>query len=202
MAGLLAYCSAELADNAKVTVAKAKEFLPWMPECYRLYDVLSEADNWQDRQRWASAAPKALGERLYSRLAAMPDLPAGAATIVKPRAEGKGLWAGLLGGSKPKEAPGDEFEVRAKLMAALLAADKPGDKPGRGAGQPGRAVLGGPGALIREVSFLQSWEQMRTHYGDDEFLAKSRRWWPITRMWRSSTATSARSRNGRRPWQN
>ena len=160
-------------------VAKADELLPRMPECYRLYDALCEPENWQDLQRGAPMAAKALGERLYPRLAVMPDLPADADAIVKKRTGGKGLWANLLGGPKPAATPEDEFAVRAKLIAALQA-EKSGDKkPAAGAtpgaaepsdrGEPSWAALA---RLIREVSFLQSWEQMRTHYGNDEFLAQ------------------------------
>ena len=176
MAGLLAYCSAELADNAKVTVAKAKEFLPWMPECYRLYDVLSEAENWQDLPSVGFSRAEGAGrETLFA--------VGGHARSARRRRHDRQAACrreGAVGGpARRVQAEGVAWGTNspsgAKLIAALLAvrqapaAAEPGAAEPSDRGEPSWAALV---RLIREVSFLQSWEQMRTHYGDDEFLAQ------------------------------
>ena len=183
LAGLLAFCSAELAHHPKVATAKAAELLPWMPECYRLYYVQCLPENPEflgDVQQGADTAAKVFGERLYGRLLAMPGLPEGAAAIAKQRPAAKGLLDKLLGDSKP-ESPEEEFDARGQLMAALLAAGQPagkasaeksGDKNSdkiaavAAAGGEGPAPRGEPSwhvlaRLIRDVSFLQIWCQVR-----------------------------------------
>ncbi len=91
LAGLLAYCSARLAQNGGVMQAKATELLPWMPGCYRLRHGQCISGDYQSRRRGAATASKVFAERLYGRLLAMPGLPAGAAAIAKQRPAAKGL---------------------------------------------------------------------------------------------------------------
>ena len=105
LAGLLAYCSAELANNSRLAMAKATELLPGMPECYRLYHEQDLSGNLRWLHRGGSAASKVFGEKLYARLAAMPGLPEGAGrdrqaakrgkrTLGKPsRCAEAGRWA-------------------------------------------------------------------------------------------------------------
>ena len=128
LAGLLAYCSAELAHNPQVALAKAAELLPWMPQCYRLYHGLCDSSDQNELRRAAPAAAKVFAETLYARLLAMPGLPERAAAIAKPRGVGKGLLENLFGESKPAPSPDEEFDARAQLMAALLAAGQPAGK--------------------------------------------------------------------------
>ena len=189
LAGLLAYCSARLAQNGRLLSAKVTELLPWMPECYRLQHGQCISGDYESRRHGAAAASKLFGERLYGRLAAMPGLPADAAAIVKQRGAGQGLWGNLLGGAKPAAAPEEEFNARAQLMTALLDADRPADKalPDKtgsekngaknAAGAEGPVDRGEPSwsvlaRLIRDVSFMQAWDQVETMGATDEFLAQ------------------------------
>ena len=74
LAGLLAYCSAELAGNTKIAVSKAKEPSPSMPERYPFYDGLcanGDLDEIQQgRLRWQTRR-----RQIHPELSAMSGLP-------------------------------------------------------------------------------------------------------------------------------
>ena len=174
LAGLLAYCSAELAGNTKIAVSKAKELLPSMPECYPFYDGLCANGDLDEIQQGASRRQTCWATKLYPELAAMSGLPESVTEILKQGGGGKGFLENLLAGDEA--APAEEFRTRGRLMAALRAAGTP-TADGRAPADRGEPSWSALGNLISETSFLQTWRQV--HFCEvrdgnaDEFLARA-----------------------------
>ena len=106
LAGLLAYCSAELAGNTKIAVSKAKELLPSMPECYPFYDGLCANGDLDEIQQGAFAPGRRAPNKLYPELAAMSGLPESVTEILKQGGGGKGFLENLLAGDKTARGRG------------------------------------------------------------------------------------------------
>ena len=163
LAGLLAFCSAELADDSTLASAQARKFLPSMPECYRLYDGLCAYGDLDEIQQGARTPADVLGAELYPDLAAISGLPESVTEYPQAGRRGKGSPGKPIG--RRANAAGQEFRTRGRLMAALRAADAPAADANAGAAGP--ADRGEPswpalGRLIAETSFLQTWRRLRS----------------------------------------
>ena len=136
LAGLLAFCSAELADNSTLASAQARKFLPSMPECYRLYDGLCAYGDLDEIQQGALTPADVLGAKLYPDLAAISGLPESVTEILKQGGGGKGVLENLLAGEQTP--PAEEFRTRGRLMAALRRPTRP--RPTRMPAPPARPI--------------------------------------------------------------
>ena len=135
LAGLFAFCSAELADNFTLASAQARKFLPSMPECYRLYDGLCAYGDLDNTTGGARASRRA-GAKLYPDLAAISGLPGGTEGFLKQGGGGKGVLENLLAGEQTP--PAEEFRTRGRLMAALPRPTRP--RPTRMPAPPARPI--------------------------------------------------------------
>lgn len=161
--------------NTRV-VETALESLEAMPECYRIHDALVEDPPVGIGHSATMMNLKTMGERVYSRLGDMLDLPEAIRNLIRPA--NAGLAARLFGA----ETLGmdEEFALRGDLMAAMLGVRRVGKEPNvapplaeTDMGEPSWATLG---LLIREETFLQvvgraGFERYLWSVSADEFLA-------------------------------
>ena len=152
-------CAEYYLDTRADTIAQ--DALTAMPECYRIHDRLSQNPGVGLGHVVTMANLTTMGSQLYSRLAAMPDLPPDIGKLIKPG--NVGLLGRMLGGGSLDQE--EEFALRGKLMTALagLGADR---------GELSWATLG---LLIRDETFLQvlhraDFERHSLGVSADEFL--------------------------------
>jgi tetratricopeptide (TPR) repeat protein len=192
LAHLLAFNSLRLSQSGRGALEEALTALQSMPECYRLHEGACERGDVGIGHSVTLTGLMTAGQRLYARLAAMPDLPEDVRKIVRQRNAGGGVLGRLLGSGEMSVE--DELKLRRRLVAALLETGKPAagqsaapSAPGEKAaarqgetqsdkldvGEPSIAALG---HLIQEMSFVQVWrrlqfERYRLNTSPDEFLA-------------------------------
>ena len=159
-----------------------------MPECYRAIDSLCSRSGVGLGHSTTLVGLQTIGQKLYSRLAAISDLPAEVQAMAAKRAvTGGGL--GRLFGMDTSSAK--EFVVRGQLIEALMGLPDTDEEDSSDApaaseqelpktdstrevdrGEPSWATLG---YLIRETSFVQVWRRARFERFDlgastDDFL--------------------------------
>ncbi|HLA84179.1 MAG TPA: hypothetical protein VJL29_05255 [Thermoguttaceae bacterium] len=139
-----------------------------MPECYRAHDFLCNYSGVGVGHHATLAGIVTMGQKLYGRLAAMPDLPPQVQKLIAHQVAATSPLA-KLSGSQPLSPP-EECQLRGELIALLMdandqttnqadaseAAAEPIHRNDRG--EPSWATLG---YLIRETSFLQVFRRAR-----------------------------------------
>jgi tetratricopeptide (TPR) repeat protein len=185
---LLEYHDAEASGSANLAVETALRVLEKMPECYRVHDGLCRFAGVAAGHMATLQGLLLVGQKLYPRLENVADLPAGVRRVIQSRAVDGALLPLLFGPRRPD--PRQEFQARARLIAALLAAGRV-EAPAAGGGtgkmpapprskpdQAGQSPVAAPadaadvdraefswsilGHMLRELSFVQVWR--RVHF--------------------------------------
>jgi tetratricopeptide (TPR) repeat protein len=120
--GLLEYVAAELSGSKDLAIATGLRVVKRMPECYRVHDGLCRFAGVSTGHVATVTGLMWVGHYLYPRLSAVADLPANVRAVVQEQVGGGGFFGQLFGGRKP--SAGEEFKIRARLIAALLDAGR------------------------------------------------------------------------------